>query len=70
MSATVFIVFQWREGDDTPEVQGVFSTIEKAEAECLSENYCVCPCVMDESRGHERQETWQDAFFPKASCDV
>ncbi len=64
----LFLVFQWR--DDVPEVQGVFSTKERAEEECLDDRYCVCPLTLDESRGHDRQETWQGSYFPKATLDL
>ena len=63
----LYLVFQHRDGFPDPEVQGVFSTPELAEKECLTENYCICPLILDESRGHDRAAEWPGAYFPKAN---
>lgn len=62
--APVWIVFQYRESGE-PEFQGVFSSAEKAVAECRTDRYCVCPAAIDAKVPHETQPHWNGAWYPK-----
>lgn len=62
---TVFIVFQWRNGKALPEVQGVFSTKELAEAACKSHLYLVAPFTLDEALSDEPFDDGR-GWFPLA----
>ena len=60
---TVFIVMRWRETHEH-EFQGVFSTPEKAEAECRTLFDCVCPAELDASIGADVLN-WPGAYYPR-----
>jgi len=55
--------------DDRWEVVGVFSSQEKAEAECREYNYMVGPLVLDHAN-HEDHIVWPGAYFPSQKASV
>ena len=63
---TVYLVLQWREGKAVPEMQGVFSTKELAEAACKSRNYLVEPFKLDEALPDEPMGDSPRGWFPLA----
>jgi hypothetical protein len=48
------------------EIQGIFSTEEKAIAACKNERYFIGPLALDETLPDERMESWPGSYFPKA----
>ena len=60
----LWLVFQWR-GDAMgwPEFQGVFDTEAAALAACRTDQYCVCPAVLNKEIPDE-PTVWAGAYYP------
>lgn len=59
----LFIVMQYLPEDKEFLFQGVFDDESLAVEACRTENYCVCPAILNENRPHEK-ETWDGAWYP------
>lgn len=45
----IWLVEQWREEKEAPELQGIFSAKEKAVAACVLDTFCVTRVPLDEA---------------------
>lgn len=64
MTVTVWVAGQYR-GDGEPwDIQGVFSTEEKAVAACRTPDYFVGPLTLDAELPHEVVPDWPGSYYP------